>query len=175
MGFALLHGAQAAFATFRAPPALLSWQVPKLNNATSLLSIIKQQDAHTYRPQLSFISPHNDKNILSLIVASRLSFWISEHLRLTTWHVVLISVCPAFLFNFLSNERHTKAFSAVFVLPNWHVSDQQYRCKLSTTTIRPTWAEIARDYSNLPRTERCWDRIPVGPKFSSPIQNGSGT
>ena len=100
MGFALLHGAQAASATLRAPLALLSRQVPSLNHATPLLSIIKQQNAHTFRPQQCFISPHNDKNILSLIVASRLCFWISERLRLTTWHVVLISVCPAFLLNF---------------------------------------------------------------------------
>ena len=100
MRFALLHGAQGASATLRAPLALLSWQVPSLNHATPLMSIIKQQDTHTFRPQQCFISPHNDKNILSLIVASRLCFWISERLRLTTWHVVLISVCPAFLLNF---------------------------------------------------------------------------
>jgi len=100
MGFALLHGAQAASATLRAPLALLSRQVPSLNHATPLLSIIKQQNAHTFRPQQCFISPHNDKNILSLIAASRLCFWISKRLSLTTLHVVFISVCPAFLLNF---------------------------------------------------------------------------
>jgi len=40
-------------------------------------------------------------------------------------------------------------FSAVFVSTNWCVSDQQYRCRLSRTLIRPTWAVIAQSVQQL--------------------------
>ena len=100
MRFAPFVRLQGASVPLRVPLAPLSCLVQSLDHATPLLSIIKQQEARTFLPQLCVNSPYNDKNFFSLISSSRICLWISERLSLMTWHVVLLSVCHAFPLNF---------------------------------------------------------------------------
>ena len=58
----------------------------------SFLSFFLLQDVYTSLPQECFAFPYSDNDIFSLILGSHLCLWISVHLFLIKWNMVLISV-----------------------------------------------------------------------------------
>lgn len=64
-----------------------AWTIPY-----HFLSFIVKQDVYTSLPQKCFTSSYSDNDIFSVILGNHLCLWMSVHLILIKWNVVLISV-----------------------------------------------------------------------------------
>jgi hypothetical protein len=75
--------------------ASLSYPAHRRHLPLAALATHLQQDVYTSLPHECFSSLCSDKDVCSLISSSRLCLWMSAHLSLIIWDVVLNSVSLA--------------------------------------------------------------------------------